>query len=43
MKEVFNKDGDPVCYMDSTAVDKWNEKVPYDTLPIKYTYDAQGN
>ena len=42
MREVVDKDGDPVYCMDSTAVDKWNDKVPYDILPTEYTYGTRG-
>lgn len=42
MKEVTDENGDPVYCMDGTADDKWNKKVPYDTLPIEFTSDKAG-
>lgn len=41
MKEVVDGDGNPVYCMNSTAEDKWNKKVSYDTLPIENTSGTQ--
>lgn len=43
MKEVIDEDGNPVYCVDSTAEDVWNDKVPYDTLPIQYTGGTEGD
>ncbi|KAJ8117232.1 hypothetical protein OPT61_g1526 [Boeremia exigua] len=43
LKETVDQYGNPEYCMDGTQEDKWNKKVPYDTLPIQYTSEQQGS